>query len=60
MKRKVVERGRELIKLEAIAQQTLELREAELKTCGGARGSDQAAVSRVEEQLHRFGLSTRT
>ena len=32
VKRRVVERGRALIKLEAIAQQTLDLREAELKT----------------------------
>lgn len=57
VKRQVVERGRALIKLEAIAQQTLELREAELKNAEAAVARDQAAVSRVEEQLHRFGLS---
>jgi len=57
VKRRVVERGRELIKLEAIAQQTLDLREAELKTSEAGVARDQAAVSRVEEQLHRFGLS---
>ncbi|MGE3403426.1 MAG: efflux RND transporter periplasmic adaptor subunit [Vicinamibacterales bacterium] len=57
VKRKVVERSRALITLEAIAQQTLELREAELKTAEASVARDQAAVSRVEEQLHRFGLS---
>ena len=57
VKRKVVERGRALIKIEAIAQQTLELREAELKTAEASVARDEAAVSRVEEQLHRFGLS---
>ena len=57
VKRRVVERGRALITLEAIAQQTLDLREAELKTSEAGVARDQAAVSRVEEQLHRFGLS---
>jgi cobalt-zinc-cadmium efflux system membrane fusion protein len=57
VKRRMVERGRALITLEAIAQQTLDLREAELKTAEAAVARDQAAVSRVEEQLHRFGLS---
>ena len=57
VKSRVVERGRELIKLEAIAQQTLDLREAELKTSEAGVARDQATVSRVEEQLHRFGLS---
>ena len=57
VKRRVVERGRQLIKLEAIAQQELDLREAELKTAEASVARDQATVSRVEEQLHRFGLS---
>jgi len=57
VKRRVVNRGRELIKLEAIAQQELDLREAELKTAEASVAREQAAVSRVEEQLHRFGLS---
>jgi cobalt-zinc-cadmium efflux system membrane fusion protein len=57
VKKKVFDRGRELIKLEAIARQELDLREAELKTAEAAVSRDQAAVSRVEEQLHRFGLT---
>jgi len=57
VKRRVVDRGRALIKLEAIARQELDLREAELKTAEASVARDQATVSRVEEQLHRFGLS---
>lgn len=57
VKRKLVERGRALITVEAIAQQTLELRQAELTTAEASVARDEAAVSRVEEQLHRFGLS---
>lgn len=57
VKRRVVARGRELIKLEAIARQELDVREAELKTAEASVARDEAAVSRVEEQLHRFGLS---
>jgi cobalt-zinc-cadmium efflux system membrane fusion protein len=57
VKRRVVDRGRALIKLEAIARQELDLREAELKTAEASVARDQATVSWVEEQLHRFGLS---
>jgi cobalt-zinc-cadmium efflux system membrane fusion protein len=57
VKRRVVARGRELIKLEAIARQELDVREAELKTAEASVARDQATLSRVEEQLHRFGLS---
>lgn len=57
VKRRVVARGRELIKLEAIARQELDVREAELKMAEASVARDEATVSRVEEQLHRFGLS---
>lgn len=57
VKRKLVERGRALATLEAIAQQTLDLREAELVSAQAAVARDEAAVFRIEEQLHRFGLS---
>ncbi len=56
-KRQIAERGRALIALEAIARQTLDLREAEVKAAEAAVASMQATVSRVEEQLHRFGLT---
>ena len=57
VKRRMVERGRELVKIEAIARQTLDLREAELKSAEAAVARDQSIVSRFEEQIHRFGLS---
>ncbi|MGE3841925.1 MAG: efflux RND transporter periplasmic adaptor subunit [Vicinamibacterales bacterium] len=57
VKHKVVDRSRELIKLEAIARQTLDLREAELEAAEAAVARDRAAVARVEEQLHRFGMT---
>jgi cobalt-zinc-cadmium efflux system membrane fusion protein len=57
VKRKALDRGRELIKLEAIARQTLDLREAEFRSAEAAVARDRAAVTRVEEQIHRFGLS---
>jgi len=57
VKRQVAERGRALIALEAIARQTLDLREAEVKTAEAAVASVMATVAQIEEQLHRFGLS---
>ena len=55
--RQALDRSEELIKLEAVAQQTLELRRAEFKNAESAVASQRARVSKVEEQLHRFGLS---
>ncbi len=57
VKQRMVERARALIAIEAIARQTLDLREAELKAADAAMARERAAVARVEEQLHRFGLS---
>lgn len=57
VKRRMVERGRQLVKIEAIAQQTLDVREAELKNAEAAVASNEATVARFEEQLHRFGLT---
>ncbi len=52
-----VQRAEELIKLEAIAQQTLEQRRAEVRNAQAAVASQKARVSKIEEQLHRFGVS---
>ena len=52
-----LERAEALIKIEAIAQRELDVRRAEFKNGEAAVASAQARVSRVEEQLHRFGLS---
>ena len=57
VKRKVLERSEELIKLEAIAQQQLDQRRAEFRNAEAAVASQRARVSKVEEQIHRFGLS---
>jgi cobalt-zinc-cadmium efflux system membrane fusion protein len=52
-----VARAEALIKLEAVAQQTLELRRAEFKNAQAAVASQRARVAKLEEQIHRFGLS---
>lgn len=56
-KQKAVNRGRELIKIEAISLGALELLEAEFRSAEASAAQGQAAVARVEEQLHRFGLT---
>lgn len=55
--RRALERAQELIKLEAVAQQTLDLRRAEYRSAEAAVASMRAGVSKVEEQIHRFGLT---
>ena len=57
VRRQSLERAEQLIKLEAIAQQTLDLRRAELRNAEAAVTSQRARVTKVEEQIHRFGLS---
>ena len=57
VKQRSLERAEQLIKLEAVAQQTLELRRAEVKNAQAAIASQKARVAKVEEQIHRFGLS---
>lgn len=57
VKQRSLERAEALIKLEAVAQQTLELRRAEFKNAQAAVASQRARVAKIEEQIHRFGLS---
>ena len=57
VRQKALQRGEELIKLEAVAQQTVELRRAEARNAEAALASQRAGVAKIEEQLHRFGLS---
>ena len=57
VKRTGLARAEALIKIEAIAQQELDLRRAEFRNSEAAVASAEARVSRVEEQLHRFGLT---
>lgn len=57
VKRTSLARAEALIKIEAISQRELDVRRAEFMNAEAAVSSAQARVSRVEEQLHRFGLS---
>lgn len=57
VKRRSLERAEALIKLEGVAQQTVDLRRAEFQNAQAAVASQKAGVAKVEEQLHRFGLS---
>jgi len=51
------ERAGRLIEIEAIAQQTLELRRAEFVNAEAAVASARAEVARIEERIHRFGVT---
>lgn len=57
VRQRYFERAAELITLEAIAQQTFELREAEFQNAEAAVASQRALAATVEEQLHRFGFT---
>jgi cobalt-zinc-cadmium efflux system membrane fusion protein len=57
VKRTSLDRAEALIKIEAIAQRELDVRRAEFRNAEAAVASARARVSRIEEQLHRFGLS---
>lgn len=57
VRRRSFERAEQLIGLEAIAQQTLDLRRSEFEQARATLMSAQAEVSRVEERIHRFGLT---
>jgi cobalt-zinc-cadmium efflux system membrane fusion protein len=57
VRQRSLERAEELIKLEAVAQQALELRRAEFKNAQATVTSQRARVAKIEEQIHRFGLS---
>lgn len=57
VRRRVLERSQALIKIEGVSQQELELRRAEFQNAQAGVASERAQLDRVEEQLHRFGLS---
>jgi cobalt-zinc-cadmium efflux system membrane fusion protein len=57
VKRTSLQRAEALIKIEAIAQQELDVRRAEFRNAEAGVASAQARASKIEEQLHRFGLS---
>jgi cobalt-zinc-cadmium efflux system membrane fusion protein len=57
VRRRSLERAESLIRIEGISQQELDLRRAEFQNAQAAIASERAQLARVEEQLHRFGLS---
>lgn len=52
-----LQRAEQLIGLEAISQQALDLRRSEFEQAQAGLVSAQAEVSRIEERIHRFGLT---
>ena len=52
-----LQRAEQLIGLEAVSQQTLELRRSEFEQARASLVSAQAEVSRIEERIHRFGMT---
>jgi cobalt-zinc-cadmium efflux system membrane fusion protein len=57
VRRRALERAEALIAIEGISRQELDLRRAEFQNAEAAVASQRARLARVEEQLHRFGLS---
>jgi membrane fusion protein, heavy metal efflux system len=55
--RKILDRAEALIKFEGVSRQELEVRRAEYQQAVAGVEGQQADVARVEEQLHRFGLT---
>ncbi len=55
--RKILDRAESLLQVEAIARQEYEVRHAQYEQAAAAVGSQQAELARVEEKLHRFGLT---
>jgi cobalt-zinc-cadmium efflux system membrane fusion protein len=57
VKETILARSREMLAVGAIARTTHDIREAEFREAQAQVDAAQARVSKVEEQLHRFGLT---
>ena len=57
VKQRAVERAEALIGQQAISQQVLDLRRAEFRNAQAAVDREKATLDRIDEQIHRFGLS---
>lgn len=55
VKKTILDRGKEMLKVGAIARTAYDLREAEYKDAEAKTEGARAAVEKVEEQIHRFG-----
>lgn len=57
VKRTILNRGKEMLKAGAIALTAYDLREAEYRDVEAKTAGARATVSKIEEQIHRFGWS---
>jgi cobalt-zinc-cadmium efflux system membrane fusion protein len=55
VKKKILERGKEMLKVGAIARTTYDLREAESRDAEAKTAGARATVDKIAEQIHRFG-----
>jgi cobalt-zinc-cadmium efflux system membrane fusion protein len=55
VKKTILERGKEMLKVGAIARTTYDLREAEYKDAEAKTAGTRATVDKIAEQIHRFG-----
>jgi membrane fusion protein, heavy metal efflux system len=59
VKTKILERSREMLRVGAVAQTTHDLREAEVKDAEAKVAGARATVSKIAEQIRRFGWTDR-
>jgi membrane fusion protein, heavy metal efflux system len=59
VKKTILDRGKEMLKVGAIARTAYDLREAEYKDAEAKTAGSRAAVDKIEEQIHRFGWTDR-
>jgi membrane fusion protein, heavy metal efflux system len=55
VKKTILDRGKEMLRVGAIARTAYDLREAEYKDAEAKTAGAKAAVDKIEEQIHRFG-----
>lgn len=55
VKKTILERGKEMLKVGAIARTAYDIREAEYKDAEAKTAGARATVDKIEEQIHRFG-----
>jgi membrane fusion protein, heavy metal efflux system len=55
VKKTILERGKEMLKVGAIARTAYDLREAEYKDAAARTDGARATVAKLAEQIHRFG-----
>jgi cobalt-zinc-cadmium efflux system membrane fusion protein len=59
VKKKILERSREMLREGAVAQTTYDLREAEYKDAEAKVAGTRATAEKIEEQIHRYGWTDR-